>query len=176
LKGGRIAKVFYRINQYIKADKLRVVDENAVQVGVLTKTEALARAKSTGLDLVEVAPNANPPVAKIIDFAKFKYQLKQKAASSKKGARSQDIKEIRFTPFIAANDFNIRLNKAADFLNQGNKVRLVVKFVGRQITHPEFGHNLLAKATQNLSELATVESPPNLRGKLLMTILTPTKK
>ena len=176
MKGGRIAKVFYRINQYIKADKLRVVDENAVQVGVLTKTEALARAKSTGLDLVEVAPNANPPVAKIIDFAKFKYQLKQKAASSKKGARSQDIKEIRFTPFIAANDFNIRLNKAADFLNQGNKVRLVVKFVGRQITHPEFGHNLLAKATQNLSELATVESPPNLRGKLLMTILTPTKK
>ncbi|OGY15565.1 MAG: translation initiation factor IF-3 [Candidatus Chisholmbacteria bacterium RIFCSPHIGHO2_01_FULL_48_12] len=171
-----MAKVFYRINQYIKADKLRVVDENAVQVGVLTKTEALARAKSTGLDLVEVAPNANPPVAKIIDFAKFKYQLKQKAASSKKGARSQDIKEIRFTPFIAANDFNIRLNKAADFLNQGNKVRLVVKFVGRQITHPEFGHNLLAKATQNLSELATVESPPNLRGKLLMTILTPTKK
>ena len=176
MKGGRIAKVFYRINQYIKADKLRVVDENAVQVGVLTKTEALARAKSTGLDLVEVAPNANPPVAKIIDFAKFKYQLKQKAASSKKGARSQDIKEIRFTPFIADNDFNIRLNKAADFLNQGNKVRLVVKFVGRQITHPEFGHNLLAKATQNLSELATVESPPNLRGKLLMTILTPTKK
>lgn len=176
MKGGRIAKVFYRINQYIKAPQLRVVDDHAVQIGVLTKEEALAKAQAAGLDLVEVAPNANPPVAKIINFAKFKYQLKQKIASSKKGSRSQDIKEIRLTPFIAANDFNVRLNKAADFLKQGDKVRLVVKFVGRQITHPEFGHNLLAKATQNLSQLATVESPPNLRGKLLMTVLAPTKK
>jgi len=176
LKGGRIAKIFYRINHYIKADKLRVVDETAAQIGILTKDEALARAQQAGLDLVEVAPNANPPVAKIIDFAKFKYQLKQKTQISKKGSRAQDIKEIRLTPFIAENDFNVRINKAAGFLTQGDKVRLVVKFVGRQITRREFGDKLLAKATDKLSELATVESHPNLRGKLLMTILTPSKK
>ena len=165
-----------RINEKITAPELRVINEAGENLGVLPLAEALTRAKEFGLDLIEVASTAHPPVAKIINFAKFKYQLKQKTASSKKGSRSQDIKEIRLTPFIAANDFNVRLNKATDFLKQGNKVRLVVKFVGRQITHPEFGHNLLAKATEKLSELATVESPPNLRGKLLMTILTPTKK
>ena len=152
------------------------MDENAAQLGVLTLGQALQKAQELGVDLVEVAPNANPPVAKLVDFAKFKYQQKQKAQSSKKGAKSQDIKEIHLTPFIAENDFDIRINKASNFLKGGDKVRLVVKFVGRQITHPEFGHNLLARATQTLAELATVESPPNLRGKLLMTILTPTKK
>lgn len=136
----------------------------------------MARAQALGVDLVEVAPQANPPVVKIIDFAKFKYQLKQKEAGGKKKSKSQDVKEIRFTPFIAENDYNTRITKARGFLQGGDKVRLVVKFVGRQITHPEFGHDLIHKATAALADLATVESPPNLRGKLLMTIITPTKK
>ncbi len=173
--GFKIAKKFYRINQNIRAEKLRVVDDTGTQLGVLTLSEALAKAKSAGLDLIEVAPTAQPPVAKIVNFAKFKYQQKQKDSGGKK-ARSQDVKEIRFTPFIAANDFNIRLNRAKEFLNDGDKVRLVVKFVGRQITRKEFGDALLQKAVQALSDQATVESPPNLKGKFLMTVLTPVKK
>ncbi|MBI4034889.1 MAG: translation initiation factor IF-3 [Candidatus Chisholmbacteria bacterium] len=155
---------------------MRVVDDKGQQLGVLTTQAALDKARELGLDLVEVAPTANPPVAKIVDFAKFKYQQKQKEAGGKKKSKSQDIKEIRFTPFIAPNDFQIRINKAIDFLKGGDKVRLVVKFVGRQITHQEFGDNLLAKATGILSQFATVQNPPSLRGKLLMTVLTPTKK
>lgn len=170
-----ISHKFYRINQYIRADKLRVVDETGTQLGVLTRGEALSRAREQGLDLVEVASQAQPPVAKIVDFAKFKYQLKHKDGNSKK-ARSQDVKEIRFTPFIAENDFNIRLNRAQEFLKTGDKVRLVVKFVGRQITRQDFGQALLEKATRQLANLATVESPPALRGKFLMTVLAPTKK
>ena len=152
-----------------------MVDEAGTQIGVLTLSQALTKAQEAGLDLIEVASQANPPVAKIDDFAKFKYQLKQKNATGKK-ARAQDVKEIRFTPFIAQNDFNIRLNKAKEFLAGGDKVRLVVKFVGRQITRKEFGEDLLKKAVTALADQAQVESSPTLKGKFLMTVLVPVKK
>ena len=169
-------KKFYQVNQYIKAPKLRVVDENATQIGVLTKEKALALAKEKGLDLVEVAAKTDPPVAKIVDFAKFKYQQKQKNAGSAKKSRGVDIKEIRFTPFIAENDYNIRIKRATQFLEDGDKVRLVVKFVGRQITRKEFGKDLMKKATKALGEVATVEREPSFRGKLLIATLNPIKK
>jgi len=152
-----------------------VVDDKGVQLGVLSTTEALKKAEAAGLDLVEVAAKTNPPVAKIINFAKFKYQQKQKDSGGKK-ARGGDIKEIRFTPFIAENDYNIRIKRAQEFLEEGDKVKLVVKFVGRQITRKEFGKDLLKKAVNALSENSTVEREPAFRGKLLITTLNPIKK
>ncbi|MBI2010532.1 MAG: translation initiation factor IF-3 [Candidatus Chisholmbacteria bacterium] len=168
-------RVFYQVNQYIRAEKLRVVDEKGAQIGVMTKEEALKRAEADGIDLVEVSPKAVPPVAKLIDFAKFKYQQKQKNAQSLKKARGGDIKEIRFTPFIAENDYNLRIKRAQQFLEEGDKVRLVVKFVGRQITRKEFGESILEKALKDLAEDATVEREPSFKGKLLMATVNPLK-
>ena len=171
-----MAKKFYQINQFIKADQLRVVDEKATQIGVVSKQEALQIAQEAGLDLVLVAPRANPPVAKIVNFSKFKYQQSQKNKSSKKKQKSVDIKEIRFTPFIAEGDYQTRIKKAREFLEAGNKVRLNVKFVGRQITKKDFGDNLMARAVDDLYDYATVEREPALTGKILSAQLQPKNK
>lgn len=167
---------FYKINQYIQAPQLRVVDDKGGHLGIMSKDAALAKAHEANLDLVEVASSANPPVAKIIDFAKFKYQERQKDAEGLKKSKAQDIKEIRFTPFIAENDFNTRIQKAIEFFEDGDKVRIVVKFVGRQITHKEFGDKVIDKAIAALADYSTVEREAQLRGKLLIATLNPTKK
>ncbi len=168
-------KRFYRINQFIQAKEVRVVDEKGKQLGVLPLQEALFTAKQKELDLVEVAPNAKPPVCKIIDFKKFKYQESKKEQAGKKKSKKQDIKEIRFTPFIAENDFRMRVERAKEFLKEGDKVKLTVKFVGRQITRKDFGTNVLNKALDQLKELAKVETEPKWQGKLLTTVLKPIK-
>lgn len=167
---------FYRINQYIQAKEVRVIDESGKQIGIFSKDEALFKARQKGLDLVEVAPNANPPVCKIIDFKKFKYLENKKQRAGKKKGVKQDTKEVRFTPFIAQNDFNIRIEKTKEFLKEGNKVRLTVKFVGRQITRKQFGYELLKKAIEQLKEFANVEGEPKWQGRLLTINLSPLKK
>lgn len=155
---------------------MRVIDENGEQLGVMSKDEALFRARQKGMDLVEVASNANPPVCKIIDFKKFKYQEDKKERAGKKKGISQETKEIRFTPFIAQNDFDIRINRTKEFLGQGHKVKLTVKFVGRQLTHKEFGYELIKKAMDRLQGIAKIEGEPKWMGKILMQILSPMKK
>lgn len=142
----------------------------------MSTREALELASQEGTDLVEVASKTNPPVAKLIDFAKFKYQEKRKQLEGKKKSKGQDLKVIRFTPFIAQNDFQIRVKRAREFLEEGDKVVLVVKFVGRQITRKEFGFDLIKKAYIELQEISTMEREPSLKGKLLTTTLSPTKK
>ena len=137
--------------------------------------EALFKARQKGLDLVEVAPKADPPVCKIIDFKKFKYQEAKKARAGKKG-KKHGLKGIRFTPFIAKKDFEGRVNRAQEFLSEGYKVKLTVKFVGRQITRKQFGYDLLKNAVQQLEEISKVESEPKLQGKLLVMILAPSIK
>lgn len=138
--------------------------------------KALELAREEGLDLVEVASKADPPVAKIVDFRKFRYQEQRKHLVGKRRSKAQDLKEIRFTPFIAENDFNTRIKKAREFLEEGDKVVLVVKFVGRQITRKEFGYELIKRAYNQLQELSTMEREPALKGKLLTTVLAPSKK
>jgi translation initiation factor IF-3 len=155
---------------------MRLIDEDGKQVGVLSKQEALQLARREGLDLVQVAPNAKPPVVKIIDFAKFKYQERRKHLEGKKKSKTQVLKEIRFTPFIAENDFNIRIKRAREFLEAGDKVNIVVKFVGRQLTRKDFGDKIITKAYSELQDISTMEREPSLRGKLLITTLAPTKK
>lgn len=134
--------------------------------------EALFKARQKGLDLVEVAPSAKPPVCKLIDFKKFKYREKKKLRAGGK-KKKQDLKQVRFTPFIAKGDFEVRVNRAKEFLNEGHKVKLTVRFVGRQITRKQFGYDLIKKATKQLEEISKIESEPRFQGKLLMMILTP---
>ena len=142
----------------------------------MTKAEALALAQKAGSDLVLVAETAKPPVVKIIDFNKFKYQQTQKEKGSKKKTKATDQKEIRFTPFIAQNDFDTRIERLKEFLELGHKVKLTVKFTGRQITRKDFGDKILNRAIAGLSEYGTQESPPKLQGKLLWTTMAPRKK
>lgn len=175
MKEKNIANKFFQINQYIRAPQLRVVGEDAGLIGILTKEEAIKKAQEAGVDLVLVAPNAQPPVAKIIDFAKFKYQQKQKDQSGRKKAKGIDIKEILFTPFIAEGDYSTRIKKAREFLEDKDKVRLNVKFTGRQITRKDFGEKILNRAVEELSDLATVEFAPRLQGKIMFTQLQPKK-
>ncbi len=169
-------KVFYKINHFITAPELRVVSDLGEAVGVLSKSEALAKAESLGVDLVEIAPMAKPPVAKLIDFAKFKYQLAQKRQEEKKKNKNVEVKEIRFTPFIGENDFQIRIKKASEYLRDGDKVKLVVKFTGREITRKNFGDAVLAKAMAALGEISKVEITPRLVGKNMFMQLVPSKK
>ena len=154
---------------------MRVIDENGKQIGILSKTEALQLARQHQLDLVEVSPHTKPPVAKLIDFKKFKYQQAKKARESRKKAKV-DLKQVRFTPFIAEGDLLNRLEKSKKFLQDGDRVKIVVKFVGRQITRKEFGYNLINKIINQLADLATPEGEPRLQGKQLYLILNPKKK
>jgi translation initiation factor IF-3 len=170
---GKSKKPYYQLNERISADTLRLVGEDAGQIGVMSKAEALELAKKEGLDVVMVSSEANPPVAKLIDFAKFKYQQKQKHKGSKKATKSVDIKEIRFTPFIAQGDYAVRIKKARDFLEDGNKVKLNVKFTGRQITRKQFGEDLMDRAIEDLKDMATVEREPAFVGKVLTAQLQP---
>lgn len=164
---------FYRINQYIRSPEVRVVDHQGAQIGVLKTEAALAKAKEQNLDLVEVAPKAQPPVVKIIDFAKFKYQEAKKQRSGQKP--QPDTKEVRFSPFMDENGIKIRLKRANSFLKAGNRVKLVVKFSGRQITHKEFGEKLLENVLEQLKEVSSLVEKPKLTGKFLNSQVKPKK-
>lgn len=169
-------KVFYKVNHFITAPELRVVSDLGEAMGVMSKSDALSKAQELGVDLVEIAPMAQPPVAKLIDFAKFKYQMQQKHQDEKKKAKTVEVKEIRFTPFIAENDFSVRIRKASEYLKDGDKVRLVVKFTGREITRKNFGDAILEKAVKALAEISKVEITPRLVGKNMFMQLSPSKK
>lgn len=167
---------FYAINQFIKSEELRVVDETGKQVGVMSKVEALQKAREAGVDLVEIAPMAKPPVAKIIDFKKFKYLEAKKERDGKAASGKVEIKEIRFSPFIAAGDMLSRLERIKEILGDGDRVKIVVKFSGRQITRVEFGHDLIKKILSELTEVASADGVPKLQGKQLFLIINPIKK
>lgn len=154
---------------------LRVVDAKAAQVGVMSKDEAVAYAKEQGMDLVLVGPNAKPPVAKIVSFSNFKYQQKKKHQNNKKHAKSSEIKELRITPFIAPNDLNTRLKKSREFLEEGDRVKINVKFVGRQITRKEFGHEVLERITNDLADVSVIDQPAKMQGRIMTMTLKPRK-
>jgi translation initiation factor IF-3 len=167
---------FYRVNERIYALSLRVLDSEGKQIGVLSKFEALKEARNQGLDLVEVAPMAKPPVAKIVDYKKFLYQEEKKKREEKKKTKASETKEIRLGPFMSENDLGVMIRRAREFLLNGDKVRLVVFFAGRQITHPEFGHKVLDKTISDLSDISKVERDRHLEGKKLIVLISPDKK
>lgn len=164
---------FYRTNERIFALTLRVLDSNGKQIGVLPKFEALRKARELGVDLVEIAPMAKPPVAKIIDFKKFLYQEAKKKKEEKKKAKISETKELRLGPFMNDHDLKVMVKRGHAFLENNDKVRLVVKFIGRQITHPEFGKGVLQKVIDSLSNISKIERDPHFEGKQLIAILSP---
>jgi translation initiation factor IF-3 len=169
-------KKFYKINQYITAPTIRLLSDDGKQIGVMSLSEARQQSQETGLDLVEVNGKAVPPVVKLISFTKFKYQESKKLQAEKKGIKGGDLKEIQMSPFIGIGDYETRIKKSQKFLTSGNKIKLSVKFQGRQMNHPEFGHNLIAKVKTDLQEFGTPEGEAKLIGKRLMLTFTPSKK
>ena len=142
-------------------------------IGELTRDEAIKRAKEAGLSLVEIAPNAAPPVAKIVDFGKFRYQEEKKLRKQAKGAKGGEVKEIRFSPFIAENDYNTRLERVKEFLAEKNKVKIVVVFLGKQMGSKPFGYKLIEKIKGNLGDSIAVDMEPKFLGRHLVTIISP---
>lgn len=169
-------RTFYRTNERVTALNLRVLDANGKQIGVLNLFEALAKAKAEGLDLVEIAPTAKPPVAKIIDFKKFLYQQKKKKKEEKKKTKVSETKEVRLGPFMNEHDLAVMIKRAREFLQDNDKVRLVVKFIGRQIAHPEFGQQIMRRVIEALSDIGKTERDPHFEGKQLITIVSPERR
>lgn len=165
----------YTINERIQAQKVRVLNEFGEMIGVMSKSDALQKARDAEKDLILINDSQDPVIAKIIDLAKYKYQEQQKKAKSRKNAKSQDLKEVRFTPFMGEGDFESRLNKVTKFLKKGDKVRLSLLFKGRAITKKEFGYETFARVIEATKEIASVEMEPKLMGKKLIAQLMPAK-
>lgn len=149
---------------------MRVIDSEGTQLGILTKAEAMAKAKEQELDLVEIASNADPPVARIVDFQKLRYEDNKKERSAKKGEVST-LKELWFSPRIAAHDLQVRLDKIEEFLKEGHKVKLTIKFKGREMAHPEFGHKVLQKALDYFGDRVVIEREAKMEGRKLSAII-----
>jgi len=169
------SKLHYRINYQITSPQLRLLDEEGKQIGVISKIEALQKAKELDLDVVEIAPKAVPPVAKLIDYKKFKYQEQKKERESKKNQKNVGIKEIRLRPFIGQHDFDTRLAQAKEFLADGNQVKINVFFKGREITRKEFGYNVIKRFLTTLESIKVVKEP-HMEGKALVVMVVPDKK
>ncbi len=163
----------YRINSRIRVPQVRLIDEEGEQVGIIATTDALAKADEAGLDLVEVAPNSRPPVCRIMDFGKFKYQQQKKEQKGKSGkARSSQLKEIRVRPAIDKHDLEYRLANARKFLTQGHKVQVVCIFRGRQMRHPEHGTEVMRQVAEALNDISKVETPSRMMGRRMTMLLT----
>lgn len=155
---------------------MRVITEKGDQLGVMSSREALEKAMEMGLDLVEIAPNANPPVCKIIDYGKFRYQQTKKEKESKKAQHQVKVKEIKVKPNIDKHDLGIKINHAREFIEKGYKVRFTCMFRGREIMFADIGKEVIMSICQALEDVSTPESPPKLMGKSMSLILTPGAK
>ena len=161
-----------RINEYITCSQVRLVDQDANQHGLVSLAEALKIAKDAGLDLVEVSPNASPPVCRVMDYGKLSYH-KKKQVTSKKGRVS--LKEIKFRPNTDVGDFNIKLKKIIAFINVGNRVKITVTFRGREMQHKDLGMVILDRVEQALHDIADIDQSPQQEGKQLHMIVSPRK-
>lgn len=164
------------MNEMIRASEMRLIDQFGGQMGVFSREEAFALAEREEKDLILISDKATPPVVKLIDYSKFKYQLQQKKQEEKKGTKGNVIKELRLTPFMASGDLEARINRVREFLEEGNKVRLQMKFKGREITKQEFGTNVFKKIFDAVSEVGRVEIEPKVTGKFMSAQITPTGK
>lgn len=162
-----------RINTQIKVERVRLVDSEGEMVGVVTIREALRQAEEAGLDLVEISPNADPPVCKILDYGKYKYEQQKKAAEARKKQKTVEVKEIQIRPNIGDNDYMVKLKAAKRFLEDGDKVKVVLRFRGREMAHTELGFGLLKKMLVDLGEAAKVEFEPKMEGRQVMMVVAP---
>ena len=162
-----------RVNREIRAPKVRVISETGEQVGVLALYETLAKAQEAGLDLIEISAGSNPPVCKIIDYGKYRYDQTKREKESKKAQHQVKVKEIKLKPNIDIHDFETKMRHARDFIIKGNKVKVSCMFRGREMAHPEIGEKLMQKFCETLEDVATPEAPMKLFGRVLGVILLP---
>lgn len=162
-----------KANRHIVSKEVRLVGENGEMLGICELEEALQKAEKYGLDLVEISPNATPPVCKLMDFGKFKYESKKKAHDAKKKQRITVTKEIKLRPNIGENDFQVKLKSIAKFISEQDKVKITLKFKGREITHHEIGMNLLNRLVEETKDYAKAEIEPRFEGKQLLMQLAP---
>jgi translation initiation factor IF-3 len=164
-----------RINEAIRATKVRLVDEDGSQVGLKTRDEALEYAYSKDLDLVEVASGADPPVARIMDYGKYKYEQEQKAKTARKHQSQIHVKEIKMRPKIGVHDYETKKGHVVRFLNAKAKVKVTIMFRGREQSHPERGRDLLMRLAEDVKEIGQIESPPLQDGRNMVMLLGPTR-
>lgn len=176
--GGRRKAVTFedrevRVNQRIRAREVRLIDSQGVQVGIVPLSRALEMAEEAGLDLVEVAPNANPPVCRIMDYGKFKYQRKKRLAEAKKRQASGQLKEVKIRYKTDEHDLSVKVRQAREFLEDGHKVKFVMAFKGREIQYASLGQQTMEKVAADLLDVGNMERPPKMEGKILTMYIAP---
>ncbi|MDX3883178.1 MULTISPECIES: translation initiation factor IF-3 [Sphingomonadales] len=162
-----------RYNEFIQSPKVRVIDENGENLGVMYTREAMEQAQEVGLDLVEVSPNADPPVAKFLDVGKFKYEAQKKANLARKSQKTQEIKEIKMRPNIDDHDYDTKMKKVFEFIEEGDKVKVTLRFRGRELAHGQLGMQVLQRVQADTNEVAKVEQFPRMEGRQMLMVLAP---
>ncbi|MEL6219047.1 MAG: translation initiation factor IF-3 [Pseudomonadota bacterium] len=164
-----------RVNRMIRVPQIRLIDHEGENAGVVTPAEAIEMAEEVGLDLVEISPNASPPVCKIMDFGKFKYESQKKAAEAKKKQKVTEIKEVKFRPNIDTHDYDVKMRSVNKFLGEGDKVKVTLRFRGREMAHQELGRDLLQRVAVDIEEIGKVESMPKMEGRQMTMVIAPSK-
>jgi translation initiation factor IF-3 len=165
----------YRINEQIDVSEVRLIDDAGEMLGVVSLRDAQARADDLGLDLVEVSPTAEPPVCKILDYGKFKYEAQKKANAARKKQRVIEVKEIKMRPSIDDNDYNIKMRKIFSFLEEGDKVKVTMRFRGRELAHQDIAMRVLTRVRDQVGELAKIEQFPRMEGRQMVMVMAPSK-
>ena len=165
----------HRINDRIEAREVRLVAQDGEMMGVVALADALDRADEVGLDLVEISPNATPPVCKILDYGKFKYEAQKKANAARKKQKVIEVKEIKMRPSIDQHDYGIKMRKVRGFLDEGDKVKVTMRFRGREMAHQHLAINILEKVREEMGDLAKVEQFPKLEGRQMIMVMAPLK-
>ncbi|WP_126174194.1 translation initiation factor IF-3 [Altericroceibacterium xinjiangense] len=162
-----------RYDNFIQADKVRVIDENGENLGVLYTRQAIEQAAEVGLNLVEVSPSADPPVCKFLDVGKHRYEAQKKANAARKTQKTQDIKEIKMRPNIDDHDYDVKMRNVSRFIEDGDKVKVTLRFRGREMAHQQLGMDLLRRVQDDVVEIAKVEAYPRLEGRQMLMVLAP---
>ncbi|NBS24188.1 MAG: translation initiation factor IF-3 [Rhodobacteraceae bacterium] len=162
-----------RFDTFIQSEKVRVIDHEGENLGVMYTREAMEQANGLGLNLVEVSPNADPPVAKFLDVGKYRYEAQKKANAARKTQKTQDIKEIKMRPNIDTHDYDVKMRSVNKFIGQGDKVKVTLRFRGREMAHQELGMDLLKRVQDDVAEIAKIEAFPRLEGRQMLMVLAP---
>ncbi len=168
-----IGKLDHQLNDEIRDKELRVIGPDGAQLGIMSAAQALAMAEERQMDLVKISPNATPPVCKIMDYSKYCFDQKKREKEAKKNQRVVEIKEIRMSPSIDTNDLNTKVKSAQKFLKEGNRVKVSVRFRGREMAHTNLGEKLLLEFAESCKEMAALEKSPKLEGRFMSIFLTP---
>ena len=172
-KNNQLSEDVHKINDQITTDPIRVIDNEGNMLGILSLKEGIEKAEEVGLDLVEVSPNAKPPVCKIIEYGKFKYAAQKKAAEARKKQKTVEVKEIKFRPNIDTNDYEIKMRSVRKFISGGDKVKITMRFRGREMTHQDIGVKVLRRIREDLDTLVKIEQYPKLEGRQMVQIFAP---